>query len=303
MPQNFPEVWLSAVIKLFKSTLTALWLDGIAEISANVNTVNAGAMTEKNIIFVPTTMFAADVLVNNTTYPIDVQQYNDDTISITLDKYQTKVTTLSDDETMGASYDKIVEVTKGHVEPIAITKYQKALHSIAPQTNTTNTPVIATTGAADSTGRKRLTYDDVVAFKAAIDATDCNPMGRRLVLCGDHWNDLLLDRKNFGDKFINYVAGEVLDLLGFKVYPYQLCPKFTTAGTKVAWGVVNPPATAKQASIFFQENNIGKKTGDTKQYFVASAQNPRTQANELNYRHYYVAIPFLNRYIGAIVNG
>ncbi len=303
MPSNFPEVWLAAVIKFFKSTLTALWLDGISEISANVNTVNAGEITEKNIIHVPTTMFAADVLVNNTTYPIDVQQYTDDSITITLDKYQTKVTSISDDDTMGASYDKIAEVTKGHVEPIVQTKYQKALHSIAPQTNTANTPVLATTGAPDANGRKRLTYEDLVALKALIDKTDCNPMGRRLVLCSEHWNDLLLDRKNFGDKLVNYTTGTVLNMLGFEIYEYILCPKYTTTGAKVAWGVANPPATATQASIFFQKDNIGKKTGNTKQYFLPSAQNPRTQSNELNYRHYYVAIPFLNRYIGAIVNG
>jgi hypothetical protein len=158
-----------------------------------------------------------------------------------------------------------------------------------------------TTGALDGT-RKRLTYADLVAFKALIDATDCNAEGRRLVLCSDHWNDLLLDRANFGDKFINYETGKVLNVLNFQIYPWITCPKYTIGNVKVAFGAV-APAGAKQASVFFQKDNIGKKTGLTKQYFLPAAQNPRTQSNELNYRHYFVAMPFLNTYIGAITSG
>ncbi|MFC4262466.1 hypothetical protein ACFOWM_06240 [Ferruginibacter yonginensis] len=299
MPANYPEIWLGTVKRLFNSLIAAAWLDGIPEIAADVTTINGGSATEKNIIYVPSTTFAAEVLVNNTTYPIDVQEFEDDTISLTLDKFQTKVTTLSDDQTKGSSYDKIVEVTKGHVEPLAQTKYVKALHAIAPQTNTARTPVILTTGDDDGTGRRRLTYDDLVRFKKAIDDTDCNPLGRRLVLCNDHWNDLLLDRKNFGDQFINYKTGSVLEVLGFTFYQWIQTPKYTSAGAKVAFGAV-APAGSRAASVFFQKDNIGKKTGNTTQYFLKAENNPRTQSNELNYRHYFVAMPFLNEYIGAI---
>lgn len=300
MPANFPEIWLGAVKKFFKSYLLAPWLDGIAEIAANVTTINSGSATEKNIIYVPSTTFAPAVLVNNTTYPLNVENYNDTTITLQLDKYQTQVTSLTDDESMGASYDKITEVTKGHVESIVKKKFQKAIHAIAPQINTTATPVMFTTGEAAPDGRIRLTYNDLVAFKALIDATDCDPTGRRLVLCNDHWNDLLLDRANFGDRLINYNEGKVLNLLGFEVYQYLLNPYYRE-GEKLPFGVV-PNSEHRQASIFFQKDNIGKKTGDTKQYFVPSAQNPRMQSNELAYRHYFVAMPYLNTYIGALVS-
>lgn len=302
MPANFPEIWLAAIIRIFSSAMSAPWLDGITEIAANVSTINAGSVSEKNIIHVPETTFEAEVLVNNTTYPIDVQVYEDGTIDITLDKYQTKVTSLSDDQTIGASYDKIKEVTRSHTEPIVKKKYQKALHSIAPASNAAATPVITTTGADDGTGRKRLTYNDLVALKSKIDANDTDQMGRRLVLCSDHWNDLALDRDRFGDKFMNYETGKVMNVLNFEIYPYIACPQFTAAGVKVAFGAV-APAGSHQASVFFQKDNIGKKTGDTKQYFLPAVQNPRTQSNELNYRHYFVAMPYKARYIGAIVSG
>ncbi len=302
MAANYPEIWLAAVIRAFTSVINAPWLDGISEIAAEVSTINGGAATEKNIIHVPVSTFSPDVLINNTTYPIDAQAYGDDTITLTLDKYQTKKTTLNDDEVLGASYDKITEATKGHVRSITGKKYEKALHAIAPAGNSAATPVMATTGADDGTGRKRMTYADLVAYKAKVDATDCDPEGRRLVLCADHWNDLLLDRANFGDKFINYETGKVLNVLNFEIFPYIKCPIFKTDATKLAFGAV-VPAGAKQASVFFQKDNIGKKTGITKQYFLKAENNPGSQSNELNYRHYFVAMPYLNTYIGAIVSG
>ena len=38
-----------------------------------------------------------DVLINNKTYPIDVQALEDKDIAIKLDKFQTKATTITDD--------------------------------------------------------------------------------------------------------------------------------------------------------------------------------------------------------------
>jgi hypothetical protein len=300
MPANFPEIWLAAVIKRFNSLTVAAWLNGITEIAADVTMINSGEVTEKNIIYVPSTTFAPDVLINNTTYPIEAQEYADGTISLNLDKYQTKVTTLSDDQAMGASYDKITEVTRGHVDAIISRKYVKALHAIAPNSNTANTPVMVTTGATVG-ARKRLTYADLVDFRAALKTANVKPEGWRLVLCNDHWNDLLLDRANFGDTFLNYKTGEVLNVLGFEMYQYDGSPFYTTAGVKVAFGAVNP-AGAMQASIFFQKDNIGKKTGITKQYFVKAENNPRSQSNELNYRHYFVAMPYQAHSIGAILS-
>uniref|UniRef100_A0AA94F5C0 Uncharacterized protein n=1 Tax=Flavobacterium columnare TaxID=996 RepID=A0AA94F5C0_9FLAO len=111
MPSEFPEVWLDQVIEDLNNTDQAPFFDGIPELDADVSEFGAGTATESNKIHVSTTDFDVDILINNNTYPIPVQVYDDGTLDFKLDKYQTKVITLSDDQTMGAAYDKIQVVT------------------------------------------------------------------------------------------------------------------------------------------------------------------------------------------------
>jgi hypothetical protein len=303
MPKNFPDAWKAAVTKRLVTLDTAKWLDGITEIDGDVTETGTGGPSEKNTIHIPTTDFEVDVLINSNTYPVPVQEYTDDEITINLDKYQTKVVPVADDQVIGASYDKIATVTGIMTTNIVEKKYAKAIHSLAPAGNTANLPVLKTTGTADVNGRQRLTYEDLVAFKAAIDAAPFKSpkVGRRLVLCTDHWNDLLLDRKNFGDKLINYNEGDVaLKILGFEIYQHLEMPIYNGT-TKNAYDSV-PGANQYEASVYFHTANVGKKTGLTKQYYKDSASDPDTQTNKIAYRHYFIVVPKQARYGGAIVS-
>lgn len=299
MAGNFPEIWLRRVIRNMEQADKAPWLDGIAEIAGNVIELGAGTETEKNIIHVPISTFEPEVLVNNTTYPIDAVEYSDDNTTLTLNKFQTEVTTLADDQVMGASYDKIDEATMSHVRAIIKKKYGMAIHALAPAANTGNTPVLAVTGAA-SGGRLTCSYNDLVNLKSSLDTAGVDDEGRRLVLCNDHWNDLLKDRANFGNQLVDYNEGKPAPMVaGFKLFRYISNPLYTAAGAKKAFGAA-AEAGDYQASVCYHESNVGKKTGKTKQYFLPSALNPRNQSNELNYRHYYIVMPFQNKYIGAL---
>jgi len=301
MPANFPEMWLDRVIQNLDKTDEASFLNGIAELNADVSQINKGAMSEINKIYVPETDFEVDVLINNSTYPIPYQQYDDGTIEITLDKYQTKVVTLPDDKTIGASYDIIDTATKSTVRSITVNKYKKAIHAIAPAQNTTATPVLEATGDDDGTGRKRLTYNDLVAFKKACDTAGWGDGKRRLVLNDGHWNDLLLDRERFGSLLVDYVQGKPKPVIaGFELDTYPVMPIYTDANVKKAFGAIKESGD-KVASVAFVLEAIAKKTGVTRQYFVKAENNPRNQANELSYRHYYVVVPFQNKKIGAIL--
>ena len=160
MPANFPEIWLKRVIANIDKNTAATFLDGIPELDVDVSVINEGDATEQNKIYVAATDFDVDVLINNTTYPIAAQEYNDGTVELTLDKYQTKVVTVSDDAVKGASYDKIDSVTKSHSNSISRGKYKKAIHSLAPADDSNSKiPVLTTTGGVegltDSTGRRR----------------------------------------------------------------------------------------------------------------------------------------------------
>lgn len=307
MPSNYPEIWLKRVIRNIDKNTAATFLDGIAELDADVSVINEGDATEKNKIYVAVSDFDVDVLINNTTYPIAAQVYEDGTVEITLDKYQTKVVTVTDDAVKGSSYDKIDAVTKAHTNSIAKGKFKKAIHSIAPAdaTNAKMPIVLATGGAdalADPSGRLRLVYEDLVALKAACDTAGVTEDDRRLVLCENHWNDLLLDRKNFGNQLVDYVKGKPNPMIaGFELHKYGGNPYYTVA-TKVkkAYGSI-PAAGDSQASIMFVKGNIAKKTGTTKQYFAKAENDPENQTNRMNYRHYFVATRFQNRDCAAII--
>lgn len=303
MPANFPEVWRARVETNLRATDEAPWLDGVEELDTAVIEMGSGSAGETNVIHIPTSDFEPDVLINNTTYPIALQAYTDSEVTISLDKYQTKVTTLSDDQIIGASYPRIDNATRSHSNSILKSKYGKAIHAIAPAGNGANTPVIATTGAIEggaAFGRKLFTYKDLVAMKKKFDILQVPMVGRRIVLCTDHWNDLLLDRERFGDNFSNYRTGAAAPMVaGFEIYQYVANPYYNSSLAKLAYGAV-PTGTDFQASVAFYVPNIAKKTGMTKQYFAESARDPENQTNKLNYRHYFICVPKRAKYIGAI---
>lgn len=301
MPANFAEAWLARVRQILTTQDVAPWLDGIPELDTQVIEMGSGEASEMNVIHIPRSVFNPNVLINNTTYPLAVVSYTDDETVVSLDKYQTEVTSISDDKVVGASYPVIDAATRPHIKAINAKKFQKAIHAIAPASNAAATPVIAATGAPRiAGGPASLTYEDLVTLKDKLDAAECPVEGRRLVLSTAHWNDLLVDRKNFGDKLVNYNTGQPAPIIaGFELYQYNGNPLFTDAGVKKAFGSVKA-ATDRQASVAFYTEQIAKKTGMTKQYFADAKLSPTTQANLLNYRHYFIAMPYDARYIGAI---
>ncbi|QDP85200.1 hypothetical protein FNJ88_06335 [Chryseobacterium sp. SNU WT5] len=304
MPANFPEVWSSRVIQLLTTQNVAPWLDGIPELDTEVIEVGSGSAGETNIIHLPVETFQPEVLLNNSTYPIAVQEFTDTNVIISLDKYQTKATSLSDDQIMGASYARIDSATRGHVIQINSTKYKKAIHAQAPAANTTKTPVIKMVFAGTETGPEKanILYEAMVALKGKFDSQEVPVEGRRLVLSTDHENILLLDRNRFGNRLSDMNSGKVAPkIAGFEIFSYVANPKYAVAGTKNAFGAVGVPATDLVASVAFHKENVAKKTGLTKQYFSKSADAPTTQTNLLNYRHYFIAMPAKNEMIGAII--
>ncbi|WP_017258403.1 hypothetical protein [Pedobacter arcticus] len=293
MAGNFPEVWKRRVKEKLSTDHVAKFLDGIDELEGPVN---VDPITDKNTINIPLETFTPGVLLNNTTYPIDVEDHTDGSKTINLDKIQTKATRIAEDAALGAAYDKIDSATKGHIKVINRTKYKKAIHAIAPASNSASTPVILLPANYTSDH----VYQALVTLKGKFDDAQVDEDGRRIVLSSRQYNKLLEDRNRFGDVLVDHATGKVNKLIaGFEVYTYIANPFYTSAGVKLAWGAV--PTTEQQASVAFQVDNIGKKTGILKQYY----DMPTTtgQAHLINYRHYFIALPIKNEAIGAIVEG
>ncbi|KGO88387.1 hypothetical protein Q765_00255 [Flavobacterium rivuli WB 3.3-2 = DSM 21788] len=294
MPANFPEVWESRVRQILTTQDIAPWLDGIPELDGEVMTLGQGTATEKNIIHVSIETLRPEVLINNNTYPLDIQVHEDGSATITLDKYQTRPTSISDDAAMGASYDKIDSTTNGHRRETATSKNKKAIHALAPLQNSVNTPVLAVAADGD-------VFNAMADLATLMTKADFPIEGRRIVFQPDHVNWFLKNKERFANLFVDHNTGKLSQTIaGFECYAYLGMPMYTSAGVKKAYGAV-AGAGDKMASVAFCVNNVGKKTGTTKIYFSPASANPTTQTNIFSLRHYFIATPVELKYYGAII--
>ena len=154
--------------------------------------------------------------------------------------------------------------------------------------------MLKTTGERDAeTGRLRLTMADLVALKAAMDKLHVPAENRRLVLCSDHVNDLLLVSQTFREQYnIDRATGKVGKLYGFDVYEYANTPLYTQAGKKKNLGVA-AGAGEFNCSFAFYTPRVFKATGSTKMYYSEAATDPEYQRNKINFRHYFLCMPKL----------
>lgn len=194
----YTEIWTGEMVKHLRRGLEASWLDGIPD---------ASSVVKNDVIHLVDVGVDPDVLINNTTYPIPIQELEDGDIAISLDKFQTKVTPITDDELYAISYDKMSRVKESHGNSITDSKFAKSAHAMCAQRNTATTPVLKTTGARDAeTGRIKLCMQDVINLKRALDKLQVPTAGRRLVLCSDHVNDLLETDQRFKEQYVTHGA-------------------------------------------------------------------------------------------------
>lgn len=287
----FTEVWTGELVKKLNAGLQATFLNGIPDYSANVN---------NEVIHLVDVGGDPDVLVNNTTYPIPIQDLADGDIAISLDKFQTKATRVTDDELYAISYDKFGSVVERHRDSIVTVKYKKFAHALAPYSHTAKTPVIQTSGDTDTaSGRKKITPKDIIALKRAFDNMEVPEDGRVLVLCPDHVNDLLEQDQSFKEQYYNYTSGKLMNMYGFEVYTFVNAPYFNKNGVKLAYNAT-PTATDHKGSFAFYRPRMFRAQGSTKMYYSEAATNPQTQENLVNFRNYDIVLPKKMEAIGAI---
>ena len=279
----YKEIWTGEMVKALRGLLEGSWLDGVPDSSS---------LVDNEVIHLVDVGVDPDVLINNTKYPIDLQTLNDADITISLDKFQSKVTPITDDELYAISYDKILRVKESHSNAINDAKFAKAAHNLCANENGDKTPVLTTSGERDAaTGRLKFTMKDVIKMKNALDKLGVPSDSRRLVLCPDHVNDLLETEQNFREQYnINRGEGKIGRLYGFDIYEYARTPIYTAAGKKKDLG-----ATAStgefNCSFAFYTKRVFKATGQTKMYWSAAENDPEYQRNKVNFRHYFICMP------------
>ena len=279
----YREIWTGEMVKKLRGGLEGTWLDNIPD---------ASSLVDNNVIHLIDVGVEPDVLINNTTYPIPVQALEDADIPIGLDKYQTKVTPITDDELNAISYDKMARVIESHGHAIDDAKFKKAAHALCPTQNTASTPVLTTSGSVVAeTGRKMLVKADLIALKAALDKIGVPATDRRLVLCPDHVQDILSWSEAFEKQYsLDNKEGKIGKLYGFDIYEFANNPYYTTAGVKKA--VDATASTGEfQCSFAFYMPRVFKATGSTKMYYSEAKTDPEYQRNKINFRHYFIVMP------------
>lgn len=291
----YTEVWTGYLVKAMRTAAEKLgWYSQIKSFDQ---------YAENDVIHLMHIGVDPTVLINNTTYPLQIETLEDADKAVSLDKYQTRPTVITDDELYALSYDKIASVIERHREALDETKYKKAIHAIAPGSNGTKTPVILTTGETTGDGtRKMITRKDIIAMKKKFDDMRVPLSGRILVLCNDHVNDLLESDQKFADQYYNYTSGKISNMYGFEVYEYNECPYYdATTLQKVAYG---GSTTGKQhASVAFYAPRMMRANGTTKTYMSEAKNDPQNQQNLVNFRTYSICLPMKEECIGAIVSG
>ena len=290
------EVWTGEMIKMFRPSQEAVgWYDRIRSYDQYV---------DKDVIHFVEIGGDPAVLVNNTTYPLNITALADADKPVSLDKFDTEATPITDDELHAISYDKMASVLERHRDALKWKIYEKSIHAIAPDENVAGeTPVISTTGTADGT-RLRMSFADIVSAKKALDAMKAPKEGRILVLTSEHVNDLLLTEQKFREAYnINQTEGRIARLYGFDIYEYDGTPSYGSNGKKKAFGAV-AAAGDKQASVFFYAGSMMKAGGSVKAYASEAKNDPLYHRNLVNFRKWNICLPLKAKYTrGAILSG
>lgn len=241
------------------------------------------------------------VLINNTTYPIPVTERTDGETAIALYKYDTENTKITDDEKETLAYDKQGSVQQQHRETLEEETQAHALHSIAPNSNSAEAPVIETTGPDDGHGRKRLVYKDLVNLAKKMNKRKIPKKGRCLVLSPDHLADLLIEDKALNVQYQNHKEGAIAkNYAGFEIYEDICAPEYDGALNKIPF---NSTTTGRPATVVFHVKTTGKARGTVKRFLSKAEDNPTMRETVVGFRLYFLCIPLRAKGQAAIVSG
>jgi len=239
-----------------------------------------------------------DVLINNTTYPIDIAERTDGAIALTIDRFDTENQAVKDADLVELAYDKLSSIVYGHKQSLRMKIMEKAAHAIAPASNTTFTPLLTATGADNGSGLKALKFSDILNLDKAFNDAEIPAEGRILILSSQHRTDLM----NENITLYNQVMGSKT-LYGFKLYSLAASrlPRYNkSTGAKIAFGAAATPLTDTVASIAFHKDEVGRAMGSEKMYHSKAENDPIYRRDVIGFGKRAMVIPIRNKGVAAI---
>ncbi len=270
----------------------------VQEIRSKQNWVN------QDTIKIPKQGAAPKVLIDNTNYPIVKNRREDSHVIVSLHKFDTENTIVTEDELYALAYEKTSDVQQQHRETLEDTTAEYGLWGLAPQANSEadNLFVLVTTGENDGTGRLRLTSKDVRTLQSKMNKKGIDRNGRVLVLCDDHVSDLLAEDKNFFTQYHNATEGVISKkYYGFIVYEDSKTPQYhDTTLQKLPYGSLT---VGRPASVVFHKNVTAKAAGSVKRFARMAEDDPENRQNTIGFQLYHIIVSYGVEGSGAIISG
>lgn len=282
------EIWISQILEGFYPDDSFLQ-----------KPVNYSAFVENDRLHIAAAGIDPKVLVNNTTYPIKSVNRDDSDNEIVLDKFETENTIVRRPDAIEYSYDKLESVIRQHRATLRKSVAMKAIHAYAPASDTTDTPVILTTGLTVG-GRKRMTFADILTLKERFDEAEIPLEERYLVLHPKHVSDLLLEDIELFKDLTNIKDGEPFKFAGFGCFSFAQMPTYKTETMVLKKVPFEEEKTEQFASVAFYAKEVMKADGDI--YMYASEDDPNERATIVGFDKRFVALPIRGKGIGAIVS-
>lgn len=273
----------------------------VSEIRSRQNWVN------QDTIKLPKRGAAPKVLIDNTNYPIVKNRRDDSHVVISLHKFDTENTIVTEDELYALPYEKVSDVQQQHRETLEDETQEYGLWGLAPRekSEANNLFVLETTGANDGTGRKKLTTKDLRTLQEKMNAKGINRKGRILILCDEHVSDLLEEDRKFYTQYHNHKEGAITSrYYGFTVYEDSTTPeyKYNTTDSKwekIAYGSVT---TGNKSSVVFHKGSTAKAVGSVKRFMRAASEDPENRENTIGFRVWHIIVAYGIEGSAAIVS-
>lgn len=282
------ELWLAELMEGFYAD--DMFLSECRDLSAFV---------DNDVINLAEAGIDPDVLINNTTYPIDISSRTDSPLTLTIDTFDTENTMVSRIETAELAYDKLASIVSGHKNAMKMKIMEKAAHAIAPATNGTFTPLLTPSGNTDNgSGFKALAFSDIIRLQTAFDEAEMPAEGRILVLSAQHKSDLMKENITLFNQMA--LTGT---LYGFKLYSLaaKRLPRYNkTTGAKVAFGAAAAPSTDTVASIAFSKNEVARCMGTNEMFHSKAENDPIYRRDVVGFQQRALVIPIRNKGVAAI---
>lgn len=270
----------------------------VSEIRSKQSWVN------NDVIKIPKRGDAPAVLINNTNYPIVSNKRDDSHVILSLHKFDTENTTVTDDELYALPYEKISDVQMQHRETLEDETMEYGIWGLAPleDAEAENQFVLETTGADDGTGRLKLTTKDLRDLQSKMNKKGISKKGRILVLSDDHVSDLLDEDKNFFTQYHNHKEGVISEkYYGFKVYEDSTTPEYDdTTLQRLPYGSVT---VGRKSSVVFHTKSTAKAAGTVKRYAKDAKDNPEMRESTVGFRLYHIIVAYGIEGSAAIISG